>query len=88
MRYLKIINGEQRFAFPEMTKLECPEHNKTIFNPKEEDILECGYKPIRETECPTFDFEVEFSEERLTETEDYFLQEWVLVQRSEFESVD
>lgn len=51
-------------------------NNKQVINPKDENFIEAGYKPLEIDEEPTFNIETEYLQPYYIEQEDKITQKW------------
>ena len=51
-------------------------NNKQVINPKYENFIEAGYKPLEIEEEPTFNIETEYLQTYYIEQEDKITQKW------------
>lgn len=50
--------------------------NKQVINPKDENFIEAGYKPLEIEEEPNYDIETEYLQPYYIEQEDKIIQKW------------
>ena len=50
--------------------------DKQIINPKDENFIEAGYKPLEIEEEPTYDIETEYLQPYYIEQEEKIIQKW------------
>lgn len=51
-------------------------NNKQVINPKDENFIEAGYKPLEIEEEPAFNIETEYLQPYYIEQEDKIIQKW------------
>lgn len=59
--------------------------NKQVINPKDENFIEAGYKPLEIEEEPTFNIETEYLQPYYIEQEDKITQKWEVKEIEESE---
>lgn len=59
--------------------------DKQIINPKDENFIEAGYKPLEIEEEPAFNMETEYLQPYYLEQEDKIIQKWEIKEIEEVE---
>lgn len=59
--------------------------DKQVINPKDENFIEAGYKPLEIDEEPTFNIETEYLQPYYIEQEDKITQKWEIKEIEESE---
>lgn len=60
-------------------------NNKQVINPRDENFIEAGYKPLEIEEEPTFNIETEYLQPYYIEQEDKITQKWEVKEIEESE---
>ena len=81
MRYAKLIYG-----YPQYAPRKVHYHNKWIYNPPADILIELGYKEVQFADYPSEEpDEGYYWEETWRETQNKIIQEWVLAPNEEGE---
>lgn len=59
--------------------------NKQVINPKDENFIEAGYKPLEIEEEPNYNIETEYLQPYYIEQEDKIIQKWEIKEIEESE---
>lgn len=59
--------------------------DKQVINPKDENFIEAGYKPLEIEEEPAFNMETEYLQPYYLEQEDKIIQKWEIKEIEEVE---
>lgn len=59
--------------------------DKQVINPKDENFIEAGYKPLEIEEEPAFNIETEYLQPYYLEQEDKIIQKWEIKEIEEVE---
>lgn len=59
--------------------------DKQVINPRDEDFIEAGYKPLEIEEEPAFNIETEYLQPYYIEQEDKIIQKWEIKEIEEVE---
>lgn len=60
-------------------------NNKQVINPRDEDFIEAGYKPLEIEEEPNYNIETEYLQRYYIEQEDKIIQKWEIKEIEESE---
>lgn len=60
-------------------------NNKQVINPRDEEFIEAGYKPLEIEEEPTFNIETEYLQPYYIEQEYKITQKWEVKEIEEYE---
>lgn len=60
-------------------------NNKQVINPKDENFIEAGYKPLEIEEEPAFNIETQYLQPYYLEQEDKIIQKWEIKEIEEVE---
>lgn len=64
-------------------------NDKQIINPKEENFIEVGYKPLEIEEEPTYNIEIQYLQPYYVEQENKIIQKWEIkeIKEEEYEEI-
>lgn len=60
-------------------------NNKQVINPRDENFIEAGYKPLEIEEEPNYNIETEYLQRYYIEQEDKIIQKWEIKEIEESE---